>query len=206
MRLSTERGLRILDFDIEVRPMAFYGGDFVTKQPTAIAWQFIGERSDVICRTIGDSFDTRRVFEEEVWMLEQFRMAYDKADVVTGHYIRGFDLPIINARMMRHGLPLLAAKDALDTKNDLARAQGMSKSQENLGAMFELEHPKIPMNTTKWEEANALTPEGIEATRTRVVGDVRQHIELRATMLERGYLAPPRAWSPSGGAQAIYTP
>jgi hypothetical protein len=30
--------------------MAFYGGDFVTKQPTAIAWKFIGERGAVEVR------------------------------------------------------------------------------------------------------------------------------------------------------------
>lgn len=198
---------RILDFDIEVRPMAFYGGDFTTGQPTAIAWKFIGEPGKTPhVRVIGESFDTRRVFEEEIAMLEEFRAWYDEADVVTGHYIRGFDLPVINARMMRHGLPLLSEKMAQDTKGDLARGQKMSKSQENLGAMFELNHPKIPMNTTLWELGNALVPEGIEATRKRVIGDVKQHIELRATMLERGYLGSPRLWTPKGNGGSKYTP
>ena len=32
---------RILDFDVECRPIAWYGGDWVTKQPTAIAWKFL---------------------------------------------------------------------------------------------------------------------------------------------------------------------
>lgn len=204
--LESNGRARILDFDVEVRPMAFYGGDFVTKQPTAIAWKWAGEREAVRCVLLGLSFDTRQTFVEEVYMLEEFRAAYDEADIVTGHYIRGFDLPIINARMMRHGLPLLAPKEAQDTKNDLARAHGVSKSQENLGAMFELRHPKVPMNTTAWEEGNALTPEGIEATRRRVVGDVRQHVELRATMLGRGYLGAPRVWTPGGGTDGLYVP
>jgi hypothetical protein len=109
--------------------------------------------------------------------------------------------------MMRHRLPLLGAKDTHDTKGDLARGHGLSKAQENLGAMFELAHPKVPMNTTLWELGNALTPEGIEATRKRVVGDVRQHIELRATMLEDGLLGPVKPWSPQGGrAAAAYAP
>lgn len=204
MRLTKARRVRILDFDIEVRPMAFYGGDFVTKQPTAIAWKFVGEREPVTVVLLGESFDTRMTFIEEVNMLETFRQAYDQADVVTGHYIRGFDLPIINARLMRHGLPLLGATMAQDTKGDLARAQGVSKSQENLGAMFELRHPKVPMNTTRWEEANALMPAGIEATRKRVVGDVRQHVELRAKMLERGYLGGASHWSPGDHGQAYH--
>lgn len=210
MRLaSSGPSLAILDFDCECRPMAWYGGDFVTKQITAIAWAVIhpdGSCGIPTVSLIGASFDTRQTFDEEIDMLEHFRLAYAGADIVTGHYIRGFDLPLINARMMRHGLPLLDSKLAQDTKGDLARGQGLSKSQENLGAMFELEHPKIPMNTTLWEEANALTPEGIESTRKRVLGDVRQHVELRSTMLDRGLLGPPRHWSPSGGPAAVYAP
>jgi hypothetical protein len=107
---------------------------------------------------------------------------------------------------MRHQLPLLSPKLAQDTKGDLASGQGMSKSQENLGAMFELAHPKVGMNTTLWEDANVLIPEGIAATRKRVIGDVRQHIELRATLLRGGYLAPPRLWTPQGGVVEAYTP
>lgn len=208
MRLESEGHARILDFDIEVRPMAFYGGDFVTKQPTAIAWKFVGERAGVQVVTLGNSYDTRLVMDEEVEMLETFREVYNEADIVTGHYIRGFDLPILNARMMRHGLPMLDTRLAQDTKGDLARAQGVSKSQENLGAMFELRHPKVPMNTTKWEVANALMPEGIAETRKRVVGDVRQHVELRQTMLDRGYLdARPKAWGPRvHGSSVVYLP
>ena len=197
MRLATKERQRILDFDIEVRPMAFYGGDFVTKQPTAIAWKWIGEHGAIKCVTLGNSFDTRMVMDEEVELLEAFRCVYLDADIVTGHYIRGFDLPVLNSRMMRHGLPLLETRLAQDTKGDLARGHGVSKSQENLGAMFELRHPKVPMNTTLWEEANALLP---------VIGDVRQHVELRQTMLDRGYLAAPRPWSPSGGATPVYVP
>lgn len=206
MRLTTTRRLRVLDFDIEVRPMAFYGGDFVTKQPTAIGWKWVNERGPVHVALIGESYDTRRTLDEEVELLERFREAYLQADIVTGHYIRGFDLPVLNARMMRHGLPLLETRLAQDTKGDLAKGHGVSKSQENLGAMFELAHPKIPMNTTSWELGNALTPEGIAETRKRVVGDVRQHVELRQTMLDRGYLARPRAWSASGGPTAVYVP
>jgi DNA polymerase elongation subunit (family B) len=186
--------------------MAFYGGDFVTKQITAIAWKYVGERGRTEWRLIGESFDTRRVMDEEVALLEDFREAYDAADIVTGHYIRGFDLPVVNARMMRHGLPRLGTKLAQCTKGDFAKGHGLSKSQENLGAMFEMRHPKVGMNTTKWEVANALMPEGLEATRKRVVGDVLQHIELRQTMLDLGYLGAPRPWSPAGGPTAVYVP
>lgn len=205
MRLEHKADVRVLDFDVECRPIAWYG-EWVTKQPTAIAWHFVGVWSGVEVAVIGESFDARNVLDEERDMLERFRRAYDAADVVTGHYIRGFDLPLINGAMMRLGLPLLGTKLAQDTKGDLAKAHGLSKSQENLGAMFELEHPKVPMNTALWGEGNMLLPEGIEATKKRVVGDVRQHVELRATMLERGVLAAPSPWSGGAGIAPSYTP
>lgn len=206
MRLARSSRQRILDFDVECRPIAWYGGDWVTKQPTAIAWKFLGERGGVQVAVIGESFDARNVLDEEVAMLEAFRAAYDAADIVTGHFIRGFDLPLLVGALMRLGLPLLGVKDTHDTKLDLVRGQGLSKSQENLGAMYELRHPKVPMNTSRWLMGNLLLPEGIEATKKRVVGDVRQHVELRAAMLERGHLGPVTPWSPGGGRAESYTP
>lgn len=199
MRLESKRRVRILDFDVECRPLAWYGGDFVTKQPTAIAWKFIGERGKVEVEVIGESDRSSRVLDEERFMLEAFCAAYDEADIVTGHYIRGFDLPVINGACMRLGLPLLGAKDVQDTKTDLVRAQGLSKSLENLGAMFELKHPKVAMNTATWGAANMLLPHGIAATRKRVVGDVREHIELRQRMVDERYLSQATSWSPGGG-------
>jgi hypothetical protein len=197
--------LSVLDFDCEVRPIAWYGGDFVTKQPTAIAWKWIGERAAPAVAAIGESDRSSLVLEEEAAMLEAFREAYDRADVVTGHFIRGFDLPILNGACMRLGLPLLAPKRAQDTKLDLALRQGLSGSQENLGAMYELRHPKVPMNTALWGRANMLLADGIEATKTRVVGDVRQHVELRAAMIERGHLGHPKVWTPDGRQSARYS-
>lgn len=202
MRLgsSTAPRVRVLDFDVECRPLAWYGGDWVTKQPTAIAWKFVGERGGVEVAVIGQSDRSSLVLFEEREMLEAFRGAYDAADIVTGHFIRGFDLPLLNGALMRLGLPLLESKLTQDTKFDLVQGQGLSKSQENLGAMFELAHPKVGMNTSRWADGNMLLPRGIVATRKRVVGDVRQHVEMRATMLDRGLLGPARPWSGSGRA------
>ena len=198
MRLGhSKRRFRILDFDCECRPLAWYGGDWVTKQPTAIAWKFIGERGRVEVAVIGESDRSSLVLDEERAMLTAFVAAYDAADIVTGHYIRGFDLPLLNGALMRLGMPLLETKLTQDTKGDLVRGHGLSKSQENLGAMFELAHPKVGMNTSKWADGNMLLPRGIVETRKRVVGDVRQHVELRARMLERRVLGPARAWSGS---------
>jgi hypothetical protein len=205
VKLTKGRDLKILDFDCECRPIAWYGGDFVTKQPTAIAWSVVGS-GDVTVRAIGESYDARNVLDEEAAMLYDFCRAYEEADVVTGHYIRGFDLPLLNGALIRLGMPGLGSKLAQDTKTDLVKAGGLSKSQENLGAMFELRHPKVSMNTSKWMAANLLLPEGIGLTKERVVGDVVQHMELRERMVTEGLLAPPKTWSAGGGRVEEYTP
>ena len=200
--------LRVLDFDVECRPLAWYAMDFVTKQPTAIAWKWIDEPllHGVQVMVIGESDRSSRVLQEEAAMIEAFRKDYDQADVVTGHYVRGFDLPLLNGACDRLGLEPLAPKHAQDTKGDYMTAQGISKSMENLGAMYELEHPKVNMNTAKWGAANMLLPEGIAMTKERVVGDVLEHIELRDEMLRRGVLGPGSVYDNGAGALPGYTP
>ena len=188
------RPLRILDFDIECRPLHWIGGDYVSREITAIAWAWVHDPHNIPCRLLGQ--------DDPVTMLLDFVDDYNQADLVTGHYIRGFDLPVLNSALIEYELPPLAAKMAQDTKVDLIRRLGISVSQENLGATFGLAHPKVGMNQAMWRQANRLTPEGLEIVRARVIGDVRQHIELRQRLLDRGYLKPPSLWS-SGGMDPI---
>jgi DNA polymerase elongation subunit (family B) len=205
MNLVKVRGLKVLDFDIECRPIAWYGGDFVTKQPTVIAWSFVGSDETKVS-AIGESGNPEHVFHEEADMLIDFFRDYDDADVVTGHFIRGFDLPVLNGAAVRLGFDGPGDKLTQDTKMDLQKMSGVSKSQENLGAMFELDHPKVPMNTHLWAEANVLMRRGIEASKNRAKGDVEQHKEMRGLMLDRGLLRPPSIWTAKsrGGSGAYH--
>jgi hypothetical protein len=82
----------------------------------------------------------------------------------------------------------------------------LSGSQENIGAMLGLDHPKVQMNQAKWRAANRLTPEGFKVVRERCEGDVRQHIEMRARLLELGYLGPPVLWKSGSAPVEPYTP
>ena len=194
---------RILDFDIEARPLGWYGGDFVHKETTAIAsaWVVDGEAADIelvlLDRTKGSAERMYRAFLKR----------YAEADMVTGHYIRGFDLPVLNSGCFELDLGPLPEKLAHDTKGDLLRFQGLSKSQENLGSILGISAPKVSMSQGDWREANRLTPLGRELVSERVVGDVIQHVLMRAELLKRGFLGPPRLWTPgSGGATPSYTP
>ena len=129
-------------------------------------------------------------------MLCAFKAAYDEADMVTGHYIRRHDLPIINGALLENGLPGLDEKLTHDTKLDLTRFKDLPASQENLAELLGLRYGKEHMNQQEWREANRLSPAGIEETRRRVIGDVQQHKSLRATLMERGWLKPPSMWRP----------
>jgi hypothetical protein len=192
------RPLRVLDFDVEARPLHWISGDYVSKEITAIAWAWTDQPADVTCVLLGE------MPPED--MLLMFCMAYDRADVVTGHYIRGYDLPMINGALTEYQLPTLSEKMTHDTKIDLVIRQGLSGSQENLGAMLGLVNPKVKMDQAKWRDANRLTPEGRLLARERVIGDVRQHIEMRQRMLELGYLSPPKRWKPGTAKAEAYTP
>src|ERR1700686_2433446 len=96
------RTLKILDFDIEARPLSWIGQDYVTKEPTAIAWKLIGSKGKPKVLALGEV--------SAIEMLTEFLKAYNEADMVTGHYIRGFDLPLISGALSEHGLPPLGEK------------------------------------------------------------------------------------------------
>lgn len=192
------RPMRVLDFDVEARPLHWISGDYVSKEITALAWAWCDKPEDVTCYLLGE--------HDPKFMLTAFCEAYATADMVTGHYIRGYDLPMINGALTEYNLPVLGDKLTQDTKIDLVRRAGLSGSQENIGVMLNLHHPKVKMDQAKWRDANRLTAAGRALARERVTGDVRQHIEMRARLLELGYLDGPKVWK-SGTAQAeSYTP
>jgi hypothetical protein len=179
--------LRVLDFDIENRPLSYLGQDFTTAEITSIAASFVGERK-IYTWLLG--------VDDMQDILEDFRYLYDSADIVTGHYIRRHDLPIISGMILEEQLAPLGPKLTSDTKLDLKTAQGISLSQENLSETFGLRAPKVRMNTPKWRAANRLTPEGIVLTRKRVEGDIVQHKQLRKRLIELNMLNSPVLWKP----------
>jgi hypothetical protein len=186
--LVPARELRILDFDIENRPLSYLGMDFTTAEITSIAASFHGEDAIYTWLLGVDEMDD---------ILSGFEVLYNNADIVTGHYIRRHDLPLIEDMRFEFGHAPLGRKLTADTKLDLiAGSRGVSKSQENLSAMLELFEPKVQMNTPKWRMANRLTEEGIALTRERVEGDIVQHKALYNALLAEDRLGPPVLWKP----------
>jgi hypothetical protein len=179
------RKLRVLTFDIENRPITYLGKDYTTAEITAIAARF-SDHPYIFTWLLGR--------DDPAAMLREFVELYDEADVVTGHFIRKHDLPIINGALIEYGLTTLRPKLTSDTYLDLVRRSGISASQESLADMLGVEAPKIQMNQQKWRLANRLKNDGIKLTQERVVGDVRQHQQLRQILLDRGMLRSPRVW------------
>jgi hypothetical protein len=127
-------------------------------------------------------------------MLLRFREWYVQADLVTGHYVRMHDLPIINGALIELGLPVLGPKMVSDTKLDMVRKADIPATQEFLLDTLGVGGGKYHMTQTKWREANRLTKAGLKQAEKRVSSDVRDHAEMRAEMLRRGLLGPPRVW------------
>lgn len=188
------KSLRILDFDIENRPLSYWVPDRPTADITSIASMWVGDHESIEVLLLGE------LTTEE--MLERFVARYNEADIVTGHYITRHDLPIINGQLYDLDLPLLGPKMASDTKTHMAfKKADIPATQEFLLELLDPQCPlgiqleKVHMTQRDWREANRLTPEGLEKTRRRVATDVHAHVHMRDSMLERGWLGAPKVWS-----------
>lgn len=200
MRLIESRVLRILDFDLENRPLSYWVPDRPTAEVTAVASCWI-ER-DKYGEFVFGSMQVDLLGEMSLEdILTRFAVRYAEADMVTGHYIRRHDLPILNAMHYELGLPLLAPKLTCDTKLDMFKKADLPATQEFLLETLEIKGEKFHMSQKSWRDANRLTPSGLDLTRRRVSSDVRSHILMRDEMLRRGMLRSPRVWDP-GGARA----
>lgn len=184
---------RILDFDIENMPLTYYAPDYPTAFITAIAWAFTDEPKNVRVRAIKDI----RNDDEYVDMLSDFWFDYEEAAMVTGHYIRKHDLPIINGALIEQGFYRgLDAKLTSDTKNDLVRFSAIPKNQEFLEAMLGTTVQKFNMTQYDWRAANRFSEAGVAKTIKRVTSDVKGHMQMRAELIDRGLLRAPRMWRP----------
>ncbi len=182
-----------------MRPLTYLGSDYTTGDVTAIAWSWDGtDEVECMMQTKRDGSQKR--------MLLGFLKAYNQADMVTGHWISGFDLPVLQGALMELELPLLGDKLTCDTKRDLKKRKYISASQENLAGMLGLVEPKVGMSTWKWRKSNRLITEGLEFTRERVMGDVVQQLAMRRRMIELDMLNTPRVWRSGGTAVGKYIP
>lgn len=192
------RPTRTLCFDLENRPGAYWYDGQTTSQITAFGWKWNDEPDvhTMLLRPNGrfQHDGARTVSGPAAYLL--FRREFGHADLVYGHNIRRHDLPMLNAWLVRLQLPTLTELRTSDTCRDLPKTAGVSKSLENMAAMYGLEGEKFSMSQSAWEDANQLTVTGMELARKRVVSDVLLQEALRSKLLELGLLKTPRRWAP----------
>jgi len=184
---------KILDFDIETRKIGFHdGGRFAPTgcEPVIIACSW-SQDDPVDYRSLGTQWREK----DARAMLEWFVELWDEATHATGHYIRKFDLLILNGCLLEWGYDPLKPKLTIDTQQDIPKVGGMSKSQENLSEMLNIGSKKFHMNDALWRQVARLTRYGLDEAQKRVVDDVRQHQELRER-LSGSWLKQPRMWKP----------
>jgi hypothetical protein len=124
-------------------------------------------------------------------MLDPLLAAIAAADMVTGHNISRFDLPIVNAEAMRLGLEPIR-KVLVDDTIKVTRSKGFKKGQDVLGRLLRVPAEKLALDWQAWQDA--YDEDGWQTVRDRCEGDVLQHKLIRARMHERGWVKPPRIW------------
>lgn len=197
-RLRSVAKLRLLCFDLENRPLAYWYDGETTSEITAFGWKWSDERAvHTMLLQAGDEFaDESGACLSAADAYRRFVGVVESAGLVFGHNIRRHDLPMLNAGLLRRSLPVLPPLLTTDTCRDLPKVGGVSKSLENMAAMYGLKGKKYTMSQPMWENANRLTVDGVELARKRVASDVLLQEKLRGKLVELGLLGAPRTWTP----------
>ena len=170
---------RVLVFDFETKPGAYWYDDTTTTLVCAWAAKFVGDGSIGSCfllpewlvpfghKHVGDVCSDRKA-----GMIE-FVALWNYADKVVTHNGKRFDLPIINGALDRLGLPQLDKdKPHVDTLCDRKGTKGVKRSLEALAERYELGDEKLSVSSETWERAYEFEPAAIKTVIERAESDV----------------------------------
>lgn len=181
---------RILDFDVETLAAGFADPNWVPQKITCVAYSWVGQEAvySEISGPDGFFYD-----EPRRKMLEELLEAISQADIVTGHNLIRFDLPVVQAECLRLGLPPLKSVLVDDTMSVL-KSKGLKKGQDDISQLLGVPVEKQAMTWQQWQDAYA--EKDWPKIRSRAESDVLAHKLMRARMRELGWLKPPRRWKP----------
>ena len=187
---SSEEG-RVLDFDLETLAAGFADPQWVPQKITVASWSWVDEEEIHTVITTKEGFFSREIRAREV--LAPLVEVIEQADMLTGHNLLRFDLPVLNAELLRCGLPSLKKVKVQDTIR-LAKTKGLKKGQDDLSVMASGSLKKKTMNWEEWDRA--YEEDSWDEIIERCESDILQHKELRLYLLKNNYLRPPQIWYP----------
>lgn len=154
-----------------------------------IAWKWHGA-AKVQSLTITDAPTFEDDPTNDKWLIEQFAVEAEKADITVFHYGSIFDYPYLQTRALFHGLKPLARVPYIDTWR-IAR-KGLALGSNRLASIAALlgADQKTPLNGPIWVRAMAGHKPSIKYVKEHCIQDVR--------VLEQVYdrLAPLRSGPP----------
>lgn len=196
MRLRSVGAGRVVGWDTENRPSAYWYDGRTTSEITAFGWKYVDEpdvhtlllqRDGRFVDDDGKKLSAARAYGRFVQVLETAHLNF-------GHNIRRHDLPNLNAGLLRLQLPPLRPVLTTDTLRDQPKTGGRARSLAALAEEYELGGSKLSMSQPAWERANRLTQDGVTQARERVASDVLLQERLRDKLLELGLLKAPSVW------------
>jgi len=143
---GTKHEPRILFFDIESTNLNATFGTIL-----CIGYSWLGQ-DKVYVPTILD--DSNKNLLSDRALVEKFSRVYNQADYAVGHYAKRFDVPMIQSKLLKYGLPPLAPIPLIDTwriarDNFKLHSNRLATLEEFLG----VEHSKTPITFDDWLQA-----------------------------------------------------
>lgn len=164
---------RCLFFDIESTNLNATFGTIL-----CIGYKWLGNPR-VYVPTILDYSKTN--FLDDRGLVKAFSEVYNSADYSCGHYAQRFDVPMIQSKLIKYGLPPLAPIPLIDTwrvarDNFKLHSNRLATIQEFLG----VEHSKTSINFDDWLQA--------AHGNKRALRQVVEHCRLDVLVLEEVFL------------------
>jgi len=198
---TPRRTLTIRDFDFESKPLWFWY-EKPTAVLTSLSYMDIGPFGDPLHDSLQTEVAPLQTPDAYAEWIEHITALLTSPDILTGHNIDRFDLPLLQAQRLRFGMSPLPALQTQDTMR-LPKRRDMSVSQESLisyaglkptcsiGMPIYKNHLAIPA----WEEAALGWNDATLIERP--ASDVHGHAHLRQVLVAKEYLGAPRRWRPA---------
>jgi hypothetical protein len=172
---------RVLDWDCENGPGFYWYDGKATSLLHTVSAAWVDTPEEVTSWTTRWRPPRGLVVED----LSRLRKMIESAGAVTGHNIVRHDIPLLNSHFDRLDQPRIEWPHVIDTMSLIRNGMGMSRSQENLLAMYELNREKMTVPLATWEKAWRGSVKESRIVVERCETDVLGHIELYKKLIER---------------------